>query len=257
MHGNCSTSYPLELSVAAGELASSERFLFLQHRQLVLRAPEGAAITDLSIRDSSPWTAVASFDDSCQIVANVSLNEPDVDSTADAEAHIAAIEGELAEARSRRDRYEQLLLLTGAYDFLYELVGSLYDELSNDMMQDLRRAYRTAQPAIDALEQSTACASDIEDHHGTILDMAAYLFIIGDPESWQRSEDDPTTRTLEEAYSEFAGEGIIAQIERLAEQADPALEAQYQQGFDDAALEVAELEDKLRRARTQLSSWLD
>jgi hypothetical protein len=255
VNGNCSTQYPLEVTLAAPEYQEAVRFGFLQARELRLRASEGQPVTEVSLADASPWTAIASFDPSCAIHLEVVLNEPDVDTRRQAEAAMAEIDLELQAATQRMDTLRHLLLFHGAYEFLNALAGSLHTELSNDMMQQLRELHAGAREAFDELYASEACVQALGSSVDHILDVADALFILGDASDWQNP--DGTTMTLAEMYSEFRGDGIVAQIQELAAQANPSLIEQYNAQYTDAAIAVELLRNKQILAAVQLAPWLE
>jgi hypothetical protein len=252
--GNCSTPYALEVTLGAPELVEDRRFQFLSEQQVILRAPQGVAISELDVRDTSPWTSTATFDQSCAIRADISMNEPDVDTREQAEAIIDSIELAKQTAVRERDSYQQLVLFHASYVFLKSVAANLHAEITNDMMQQLRAAHLAALGAYDALAASPSCASSLGSGLDRILDVADALFILGDPSDWQNP--DGTTKTLADLYSELAGGGVVAQIEALAAQADPSLKDQYEAAYSDAALRVAELEAKEALARQELAPWL-
>jgi hypothetical protein len=119
-------------------------------------------------------------------------------------------------------------------------------------MQALRTAYLNALPALDSLAASRACAVELGGDFYPLLDLGGSLFALGDPLVWQNP--DGTTKTLADLYSEFRGDGIIPQIEALADAADPSLEDVYRDAFEETALVVVELETKLALAGAQLGA---
>jgi hypothetical protein len=252
--GACSTSYPLELAVSSPQLADSHKLRYLESGTLTLRADGGAPLTELALVDESPWTPIASFAMPCSITAEIVVNQPDVDSATEAQAILDGIQLALEQALAQRDAYEQLLLFLSAHDFLRAVVDNLYGELTNDMMQELRAQAQQAMPAFSALAGSQACASELGDDAFTLLNLAGALFVLGDPADWQNP--DGTTKTLADMYTEYSGDGVVAQIQALADAASPALEEQYQDAYDAAALSVAQLEADLALAQTQLAYWL-
>lgn len=252
--GACSTSYSLQLKVTSPQLQEVHQFRYIEGQVLALRAPTGAPIEELALTDGSQWTGIASFAMPCTITAALVINEPDVDSAAEAQALLDSIQARLDDAIAERDAYEQLLLFVGAYDFLRAVADNLYGELTNDMMQALRAEYVAAMPAFNALAASDVCTTDLGADAGALLSLAGSLFALGDASDWQNP--DGTTKTLADLYTEFRGDGVVAQIEALAESADPALEQQYLDAFDAAAVKVAELEADLALARVQLDYWL-
>jgi hypothetical protein len=253
--GDCQTSFALSVSLTAPGLPAGTQFRYIQDAVQMVRAPLGGPLTQLVVADNSPWTPVASFDDSCRISTQITVNELDVDTVAQAEAILAQIELDLVDARRERDSYQHLLLFLGAYEFLRAVVDNLYLEVTSDNMQALRSAYVAALPSLDSLAASGACAVELGGDFYTLLDLGGSLFALGDPSSWQN--EDGTTRTLADLYSEFRGDGVIVQIEALADAADPSLEDVYRDAYEATALDVVELETRLDLARAQLAPWID
>jgi hypothetical protein len=254
--GNCATPYALEVRLTSTQLeGGATSYRFLSDKDVVLRAPGGVRLPDLTIADASPWTATAAFDASCLVKLVVSLNEPDVDTPEQASALVAQIDLDLVNARRELENYHQLLLFQGAHAFLLAVAGDLHAELSNDMMQRLRAAYLDAVDAFDQLDGATSCAQVLGGSLDRIRDVADALFILGDPSDWRNSDGSP--RTLADMYREFRGDGVIAQIEALAAQSSPDLAAVYRDGYDAAALKVAQLNAKRALAVVQLAAWLE
>lgn len=252
--GNCSTPYALEVTVSAPELQEERRLQFLHEPHVIVRAPGGEPISELGVRDSSPWTGIATFDQSCAIRVEISVNEPDVDTVEQAQAIVDSIELARQTAVRERDNNQQLLLFHASYVFLQSVAANLHAEITNDMMQQLRAAHLAALDAFDDLAASPSCASALGNGVDKILDVADAMFILGDPSDWQNA--DGTTKTLADLYSELGGAGVVAQIEALAAQANPALTEQYETAYQSAALRVAELEAKAALAAQELAPWL-
>ena len=182
------------------------------------------------------------------------MNEPDVDTPEQAQAIVDSIELARQTAVRERDSYQQLVLFHASYVFLHAVAANLHQEITNDMMQQLRTAHLAALDAYDDLAASPTCASALGTGVDKILDVADAMFILGDPSDWQNA--DGTTKTLADLYSELTGGGVVAQIEALAAQANPALKDQYETAYEDAALRVAELEAKAALAAEELAPWL-
>jgi hypothetical protein len=252
--GNCSTPYALEVTVSAPDLQEERRFQFLHEQRLVLRAAGGAPVSELAVRDTSPWTSTAAFDPSCFVGAQISMNEPDVETAEQAQAILDSIELARQNAVRERDSYQQLVLFHASYAFLQAVAANLHQEITNDMMQQLRAAHIAALGAFDDLAASPSCASALGSGVDKILNVADAMFILGDPSDWQNA--DGTTKTLADLYRELGGAGVVAQIETLAAQANPSLKGQYEAAYEDAALVVAELEAKKALAAEELASWL-
>lgn len=255
LRGDCQAVRPLGFRVSSPDTEAPAVLRYLSEGTLVIRRDDSDPITQLSIDDPAPaFTSMTSFPASCRISIEVSINEPDIDTRADAIALLDMLDLRLRESIAERDAYGNVLSLLAAHDFLRAIVDNLYQEVTNDMMQNLRRRYAEAMPAFHFLASSQACAGSLGDQRELLLQLAGALFALGDASSWENA--DGTTKTLAELYSEFGPGGLVSDIEALRAATDPSLESQYRDRFDDAAEDVAEFAADLALAREQLASWL-
>jgi hypothetical protein len=249
--GTCSTQYPLRVAIALDGGAES-MFNYLADPPLTLRKQQGAAVTDVAIRDASSWTPYVILDQSCRLSLEVSSNELDVDTVQQAEAILAAIDQELAAARTDQRNYEALLALQAAYTFTQSVAASFHAELTSDTMQELRQAALDAAPALEIA--TLGCGDALsEEQTSTLFQLYVSMVALGDPASWQNP--DGSTKTLAQFYGPGATE-VLAQLEALAENASPDLETEYREGLEAAAAEVVRLEQKRALAAEQLAPWL-
>jgi hypothetical protein len=251
MSGNCSTQFPLEVSIAL-DAAEGTHFAFLSQSQLTLRRSDGGVVAHVAVHDSSPWTGTAVFADTCRVSITITSNEIDVDTLQQAEAILAVIDQELAVAVRDVRNYETLLALQAAYTFTRAVAESFHQELTNDTMQALRQAAIDAAPAmqIAALECGDVLSPEQRD---TLFNLYVSMVALGDPSVWLNP--DGTTKTLEQFYGPGAAE-VLAQLEVLASQANPDLETEFRQGLEGATAEKVRLQQKRALALAQLAPWL-
>ncbi len=249
--GNCSTQYPLAVHVRVDD-APEVKLSYLSESQVVLRRPGGAISSSFGIRDGSSWTPFLAIDGSCRVSLVVDSNEVDVDTVEQAQALLAAIDQELAAARTDVRNYEALLALQAAYTFTRAVASSFHAELTSDTMQALRQAAIDAAPAME--EAAMGCGDALsEPQRDTLFQLYVSLVALGDPQSWQHPDGSP--RTLADFYGEGAAE-VLAQLEQLAANASPDLETEFRVGLEAAAAEVVRLEQRRALAVQQLEPWL-
>jgi hypothetical protein len=249
--GNCSTPYALRVN-AALDGGPEVPFPFLSEAQVVLRKPDGGVVADVTVRDGSPWTGIASFDGSCRIAVELTSNEVDVDTVQQAEALLAAIDQELAAAEIDQRNYEALLALQAAYAFTESVASSFHADLTSETMQELRAAALDAAPAMEGAMLGCGDALS-EEQRDTLFRLYVSMVALGDPASWQNP--DGSTKSLADFYGPAAA-GVLAQLEALAANASPDLETQYREGLAASAAEVVRLQQKRALAVVQLAPWL-
>lgn len=249
--GNCSTSFPLGVSIAVDD-GTPVSMPFLSQSQLVLRRPDGGAVQHVLVADASPWTATAAFADSCRISLTVTANVVDVDTAQQAQAILAAIDQELSKAKVDVHNYEALLALQAAYTFTRSVALSFHEELTNETMQALRQAAIDAGPAmqIAALGCGDALSPEQRD---TLFQLYVTMVALGDPGAWVNP--DGSTKTLEQFYGPGAT-AILAQLQAMADEANPDLETEFRQGLEGASIERERLQQKRTLAIAQLAPWL-
>jgi len=249
--GNCSTQFPLRVALSLDGGAET-MFGYLADPLLILRAPSGARVAEVAIRDASPWTAHAVLDGTCRISLEVTSNEVDVDTVQQAEAILAAIDQALTAARTEQRNYEALLALQSAYEFTHAVATSFHAELTSDTMQELRQAALDSAPALETAVLGCGDALS-EPQRNTLFQLYVTMVALGDPTAWQNP--DGSTKTLEQFYGAGAG-AVLARLQELAENANPDLETQYRAGLQAATAEVVRLEQQRALAVEQLAPWL-
>jgi hypothetical protein len=251
MSGACSTPYALAVAIAVDNKPPTN-FPFLSQSELVLRQPDGAPVEKVRVSDASTWTTIAVFADTCRVSLTITPNEVDVDTTQQAQAILAAIELELADAEREVRNYEALLALQAAYEFTQTVAASFHQELTNETMQELRAAALDAGPAMETAAFGCGDALD-QQQRDTLFRLYLSLVALGDPSTWQNP--DGTTKTLAQFYGPDAT-AVLAKIQTLASQANPSLEAQFQAGLQAATTEHIRLQQKRTLALEQLAPWL-
>ncbi|WP_244227404.1 hypothetical protein [Corallococcus aberystwythensis] len=248
--GNCSTQYPLE--ARAETTGAPPVFIpYLQNNKEVrLRAAGGAPVSAFTLSDASTWTASAVLDGSCRIKLEVSWNEVDVSSTAEAQALITALDADIAAAEGHAARMEELMLYQRAYALMSSLADRFRVELSNETMQELRAAALEAGPAVESMILD--CGDLSMEERLALLRLHGSLWVLGKPEDWQRP--DGTVMTLEDHLGPGAAE-ILARLNAiLARQGGNPPD--YAQLYEAAKTEVLRLKNKKSLAMTQLAPWL-
>jgi hypothetical protein len=249
--GNCSSPYALAVSVAVDSVPPTN-LPFLSQSELVLRLPDGAAVDTVRVSDASPWTNVAVFADTCRASLTISANEIDVDTKQQAEAILAAIEVDLADAEREVRNYEALLALQAAYEFTRTVAASFHQELTNETMQELRAAALAAGPAMEIAALGCGDALD-QPQRDTLFRLYLSLVALGDPVTWQNP--DGTTKTLAQFYGADAA-SVLAKLQSLANLANPSLEAEFRAGLQMATTQRIHLQQKRSLALVQLAPWL-
>lgn len=253
---HCSTPYPLELKLSAPSL-DDQVFRYIQDETIILRQAEGEVVESLTVEDSGAWTPYAAFDEKCRISINITANALDVDSRADAEAILAEIDAELAAARDDVSRYEQLLLFSSAYDFMWEVSRSLHTELTTDLMQRLRAEARAVSPLMqDMMMRCMTDGAGTCDQCGDIMGLFPLyeaLSGLGGPETWQNP--DGTTKSLEDLLGPTEA-AVRETIESILDAADPDLHTEYETQLAAATERAVRLEAKLAQATAELEPWL-
>lgn len=251
MSGACSTQFALALGIAL-DGGPASNFAFLSQSEQILRRTDGGPVAQFAVNDASPWTSTAVFDSSCRITLTIHPNEVDVDTVQQAEALLAQIDLELAGAERDVRNYEALVALQAAYTFTRAVANSFHQELSNETMQALRQAAIAAAPAMEIA--ALGCGDALsEAQRNALFELYVSMVALGDPSSWQNP--DGTPKTLEDFYGPGAAE-VLAQLEALANQANPDLEAEFRAGLEAAAAERVRVQQKRALALLQLAPWL-
>jgi hypothetical protein len=256
--GNCSTQFPLEVTFQVPGLPDTP-MPFLANRTLKLRRAAGLAFDDVTFIDLSPWTATASFDQSCRVALQITFNDLDVDSNNDAVAILARLEHELADKTRLRDRAIQLLGFANAFDFIQELLGSFHQELTNDQMRDLRQLSIDNSDVLAELIGSCDVVGPNGEHFPTdeqrqgLTDLFLALGTLGDPEVWNHPNGSPIT------IAEFMGPEqaqIVATLNAILDATEGTNPAVYAAEAEVASAAVADVAVRIALAQQQLAEWL-
>jgi hypothetical protein len=256
--GTCSTQFPLEVTFLAANMPDTP-MAFLSNRTVNLRRASGAAFADLRFIDLSPWTAIASFDQSCRVSLQIAFNEVDVDSENDAVAILARLDDELAEKTRIRDRAVQLLKFANAFDFVEELLSAFHQQLTNEQMRDLRRlSIDHANVMADLIAGCDVVGPDgqhfptTEQRQG-LSDLFFALGTLGDPDLWNHPDGSPVS------IAEFLGPEqaqILNTLNTIIDATDGTNPAVYAAEAETAATAVADVAARIVLARAQLAAWL-
>ena len=256
--GDCNTEVALTcqgpyFKLMSGLTGESQNELVLHPlaaTPLVLRGDGGAELSTVALRDLSPQGM--SYDPSCSVRLVFNFSEPDIDTKEQAQAFIAKIQNELTSAHKLTERYRELLLYYEAHDFLTKLAASFHQELTNDLMNDLRSAAYVAAPAFSQLLSSCPDAVSAADQQN-LTQLLLSLPALGDPANWKNP--DGTTGTLYDFLGP-AAQDIEKSIAALEQQSNGGLKDEYTQEYNDAAAAEVALENKLREAQAELAKWL-
>jgi hypothetical protein len=199
------------------------------------------------------WTPRIAAAGSCRVWVDVELNQPDVDSAAQAAALIAGIEAELAAAERAVRDYGHLVALAGAHHFLSQLVDNFYLELSRGQLQSLRDGALAAGAALRAAATSCGDVTSPDDA-AHLLALYEALLALGGAEDWRNP--DGTTKTLEQYLGPEAAQ-VLETVQRLADTSNPVLHAEYRAALLDAEALAESLAARLASARAVLASWLE
>lgn len=251
--GNCSTAYPLEVTLEQpGE--PSVNFDYLSASSVAVRRRDGLPIPFLTMKDSSPWTHVAAFDPSCRVSANIVWNEPDVDSAAEAQAILDRLSSDLANKTRIRDHYADLLSYQKAFDFLSRVVDYFNLELTSEMMQKLRAGAQAARPVLVRMVSADACSGTMGDADlNAIISLYESLAVLGSPAAWDSA--DGGAKTLAGTLDTEAPK-VLEIARRLSQAHQSDAGTGYEADYERAALDVAKADAKLILARAQLANWL-
>ncbi|MBM7112137.1 hypothetical protein [Archangium primigenium] len=260
--GNCSTRYPLEVTLTP-EGNSSTRYIYISEAQTVVRGANQRLLTRIELKDSSSWTPYASFADSCRISLNIQWNQVDVDSAAQASAILSRLQADLATKVAHRDALSNLVEYSSAFSFMRTLSNSLLTELNNEMMLFLREQAKESGDTVFKATLPCECDPTIQDCSGALNDtekigLANLYFalgVLGDNSNYLRP--DGTPMTLEEYIGASPGGGTARDIiAKLSLRTTPEVLAQYQAQLLVASALVKEAQDHLLLARQQLSAWI-
>jgi hypothetical protein len=247
--GNCSTAYSLQVSLAADGQAATN-FPYIANSATAVRRSDGGLISNLAVADSSPWTRFAAFDSSCRISLNISPNEVDVNSKADAQAIITSLTNDLTAKQATAARYGELLLYSKAFAFLKSVADNFLGQLTDDTLQQLRASATDAQPTLEQV--ITDCNSLSQDQKRNLFKLDVALGKLDHPEDWVNPDGSKKT------VRDFLGpddQKVIDTINQLAQNAGGMVD--YAALYQQAQLDAANAQKKLDLATQQLASFLN
>lgn len=249
--GPCQAAFPYEVVLEVPGDAP-QVYRWAQDASFILRLPNGAVVPKLVIRDGSPWTVRGQFKLGCFVELQITFNEPDVSSRAEAAALIAKIEADIAKKRQEAARYYELLLFNDAYSLMRGVANKFYSQLSNEGMLELYAAAEDAKPALESM--IVGCNGGLsEPERQQLLRLYVALSVLDSPEKFARA--DGKTMTLAEYLGDKAS-GVLRVVDSLSSLADQNLEDQRRRAYESATQEVEALELRAAQARTQLAGWL-
>ncbi|AGC48861.1 hypothetical protein MYSTI_07589 [Myxococcus stipitatus DSM 14675] len=249
MSGNCSTQYPLEVTLTPPG-NSGTRYTFMSTADVVLRDLDRALIPSLELRDSSSWTNVAAFNDTCRVSLSITWNEVDVSSTAQAQALLQSLQDDLDTKLAQRDHLASLVEYSAAFDFMKTLSNSFLVDLNNATAYALHVQAQEAAPVI--FTAAMGCGGALTEAESVIL--TNFYFVLGslgDPSKYHHPDGSP--KTLEE----LVGPQALPVIQKLSQLSQAGAKEQYQAQYQVAAQEVTAAQAKVALANTQLAPWLN
>jgi hypothetical protein len=219
--GSCPTRWPLQVKLSGDGEAPVSLAYYLGDKA-VLRRSNGGALSSVAVSDDSTWTSRAVFDTTCRISLEVTANEVDVASKADAQAIVDALTKDVAAKQATRDNYRALDLYHQAYVFLRNVTDNFLGQLTNDQMQELRAASLDAQPSLEALILS--CDALTPDQRMALLHLELGLAALGHPEDWVNA--DGSKKTLKD-FLGAADQQVLSAIDHLGGSADGGAPPDY------------------------------
>lgn len=232
-------------------------FYYLTDRIQTLRRADGGPITALTIEDRyydplhfepGEWyTFYGSFSTTCEVNLDVTLNEPDVNSKADAWNIVNAIDQVLLSKIQERDLYQQLVIFSSAYFFIRSILDNFYIQLSNDTIQNLRGLFLANKDVLKAIILDLG-GPYTQDQRLLLFDLYLSMFSLGDPADWKNP--DGSTKTIEQYLGSDASD-LFNAINSIGNKIN-----EYNTAYQIAAQEVEGLQNKLELAKIQLAGWL-
>lgn len=252
-NGNCSTRYPLQVSLdTPGE--QTVVFSYLSQAAATVRRRDGAPIPYILLKDSSPWTANAVFDASCEITLSIVSNQPDVDSKDQALAIVARLQADLDAKTKVRDRLGDLVNYQKAFQFLQSVTNSFYAELTSDAMQLLRGDGQAARPVLMKLLSDNTCSGKLtDDELSSMVSLYQSLAVLGSPNDWRNP--DGGTKTIADFLGPEAA-AVLAAVQKLSQLHNDDAGTGYTAEYQQAAQDVERAKVKLALAKAQLATWL-
>ncbi|HMJ10662.1 MAG TPA: hypothetical protein VK524_04600 [Polyangiaceae bacterium] len=246
MIGTCVANKNPRLSLGvAGEPPVS--YSFFGTPSVTLRKGDRSPITALTLQDEIPAETFGIRMQGCRVTLDVTFNEADVNSAAEAQTLIASIEADRDQKIQFRDRYLQLVQLSSAVQFLRAAGESVMTELTSPQMQELRMAAISSDEALKSV--LTTCGSSLSQIDRTNLtELHGHLWVLGEPSKWAKPDGTPKT------FADFLGpqaQQILTSIQN-----DTLEAAQLEAGASAAALAAERAIARVGIARQQLSVWL-
>jgi hypothetical protein len=159
-----------------------------------------------------------------------------------------------------RDRALQLVLFARAYGFLRVLVNTFYQDLTNDLMQQLRtlalaNADHLLRLIIECqLDNGDGSFFPDETQRQGLADLWFAMGTLGDPAAW--TNPDGSRKSI----ADFIGPesaAVLATLDEILDATNGTSPAVYEQEAQAASAAVVAAVNKLAQARVQLAGWLD
>ncbi|MBZ4398600.1 hypothetical protein OWM54_24350 [Myxococcus sp. MISCRS1] len=247
--GNCSTQYPLEVTLTPPGNAGT-RYTFLGTPELVLRDLDRELIASLELKDSSPWTNAAAFNETCRVSLNITWNEVDVDSAAQAQSILQGLQSTLATKVAQREHLASLVEYSAAFDYMKTLSNSFLVDLNNETAHALHAQALEAGPVI--FQAAMGCGGVLTPEESiTLTNFYFVLGSLGDPTKYHHPDGSP--KTLEE----LIGPAALPVIQKLSQLSAAGAKEQYQAQYLVAAQEAAAAQAQVDLATAQLAPWLN
>jgi hypothetical protein len=249
--GDCFTQNTMGITVGA-EGADDVQFDYLRQPSVTLRRRDSGLIANIRVKDGSPWTSQAFFDQGCRASVMIYANEPDVSSKAEAQAIVDAIARELAEKTATRDRLQELTLYHRAFQFLKSIAENFRVELTNETVQALRDSAAASVGSISKL--ASACDPSLDDaDRQNLLVLYMSLPQLGSASDWRNADGSPKT------LAQFVGpsnQAVFETVQRLAAKHETDGGSTFDADYTAAVTAALRLQEKLARAKAQLQDWL-
>ncbi len=250
--GNCTTQYQLAVKLEAPGEAPVE-MLYLRNAEAIVRTKGRTPIASLKVTDGSVFGHRSlSVLDTCRVSLDVIANEVDVSTKAEAQAVIAGIEKQLADKKTEAEYYGHLVQYHRAFLFLQAVATNFHGELTNELIQQLRRGAEGALSSLSML--SSECTDNMQDaDRENIMLLLMSLPQLGSAQDWENP--DGSIKTLADLLGPEAKD-VYETVDRLAKEHDGSNGSKYDEAYRKATAEVVALEDKLELAKLQLKKWL-
>jgi hypothetical protein len=252
--GNCSTQYPLQVTLST-DGADDVKFQYISGGSAAVKRKDGQPMKTVTVTDTSPYTKFANFDGSCRISLSVVSNEPDVNSKADAQAIMDALNKDLAAKTTIRDHYQQLSLYHRAFEFMQSVANNFLVELTNDTIQQLRASANDSLTAISTMMGACGDTTLTDQDRQNLMTLFMSLPQLGSADDWQN--DGGTPKTLADFLGPQQAQ-VLATVQKLAKDADgDGGASSYEVDYQNAAHDVVVAQAKVDQAKSQLASWLN